>query len=259
VATALAVFKKESNRHCIKLRYNRWPQYKRENLGTVLTFIEPSDYIYSVGRCIVWWATQGWYRAVATVNTNMSEAVTGSHCMSITLRYLATRNNFKDPKFITVTSQSTGIAVLDRQTIAERYCPARHTVPPQHGHSGTDRPSTECHLPLPLCHPNTVTAVRTDRLQNATCLYPLFTSSHTNVFLFSQTVRKKPLWRRVPSNRSITEQSLQQHHSFTNPLSFPTQYIPPSAAVPVASLPVTPCTCQPLPLSSCSCSQLSLY
>jgi hypothetical protein len=79
----------------------------------------------------------------------MPEAITDSQWLSITLRHPATGNNFKYPKFITVTSQYTGIAVLDEQRVAERYCSVRHTVPPQRGHSGTDRPSTESQLPLP--------------------------------------------------------------------------------------------------------------
>jgi len=72
----------------------------------------------------------------------------------------------------------------------------RHNVPPRTitatRHSGPDRPQ-------PLASS------------------PLFTSSHTNAFLFSQAVRKKTLWHRVPSNRSITEHCHQQYHSFTSP------------------------------------------
>jgi hypothetical protein len=55
----------------------------------------------------------------------MWEAVTYSQRLSITLRCLATGNNFEDLKFIRVTSQSTGIIVqetcllLGRQTVTE--------------------------------------------------------------------------------------------------------------------------------------------
>jgi hypothetical protein len=205
-------------------------------------FSETNDHIYSVGRCIVWWTTQRWYPTVATINTNMPEAVTDSQCLSITLCYLATGNNFKDPKFITVTSQWTGSAVLDGQTVAERYCSVPFTVD-----------ATHCATPTrPQRYGPTV-------YRKPLSSTPQFTSSHINVFLFSQTVRKTALWHRVPSNRSTTAQFHQPQHSFANPLQLPTQNIPPSAAVPVASLPATLCTFQPLPLPSCSRPQFALH
>jgi len=46
----------------------------------------------------------------------MPDVVTDSQCLSVTQCYLATGNNGEDPKFITVTSQYTGIAVLDGRT-----------------------------------------------------------------------------------------------------------------------------------------------
>ena len=55
----------------------------------------------------------------------MQEAVTNAQHLSIMLCYFANGNNFEDLKFIRVTSQSTGITVLetclllDRQTVTE--------------------------------------------------------------------------------------------------------------------------------------------
>jgi hypothetical protein len=43
----------------------------------------------------------------------MREAVTYSQRLSITLRYLATGNNFEDLKLKRFTAQSTGIIALD--------------------------------------------------------------------------------------------------------------------------------------------------
>jgi hypothetical protein len=114
----------------------------------------------------------------------MPDAVTDSQCLSITLCYLATGNNCEDRKFITITSHYTGIAVLDGrtdgQTAAERYCP----VPPAVG--------------VTQCHPATRSQQYgpTDRpagYRKPLASIPQFTSSHTNVLLFSQTVRKTVL------------------------------------------------------------------
>lgn len=43
----------------------------------------------------------------------MRETFTYVEVLSITLLQLATGNNFEDQKFVTVTSQSTGIIVLE--------------------------------------------------------------------------------------------------------------------------------------------------
>jgi hypothetical protein len=56
----------------------------------------------------------------------MRDAVTHSQRLFITLRYLATGNNFEDLKFVSVISQSTRIIVLEtclllgRQKVTER-------------------------------------------------------------------------------------------------------------------------------------------
>jgi hypothetical protein len=47
----------------------------------------------------------------------MREAVTYSQRLSITLRYLATGNNFEDLTFVRVTSQSPGITVLETRLL----------------------------------------------------------------------------------------------------------------------------------------------
>jgi hypothetical protein len=55
----------------------------------------------------------------------MHEAVTHTQHLSITLYYFANGNNFEDLKFVWVTSQSTGITLLetciplDRQMVTE--------------------------------------------------------------------------------------------------------------------------------------------
>jgi hypothetical protein len=55
----------------------------------------------------------------------MQEAVTNTQHLSIMLCYFANGNNLEDLKFVRVTSQSTGITVLetclllDRQTVTE--------------------------------------------------------------------------------------------------------------------------------------------